>query len=153
MEYGALRGFKGFLVGLYPFKDRGEIGQTEGVDVNLMQRSRKGVGLTTRPGELCWNHSSGGAAVNLAVQLGAKKIILVGFDMKAIDDKHNFHDRYPWNKDRPYRDPYRIHKRPWKGIAARAKKMGVKIINATLGSTIDAFPIMTLERAIADQNN
>jgi hypothetical protein len=147
LEYGALRGFSGLVVGISPFQDHGEIGQTVGVTVRLMRRSRKGKGLTTRPGELCWNHSSGGAAVNLAVQLGAKKVILIGYDMRAIEGEHNFHDKYPWNKDRPYRDPYRIHGKPWKMIAVRANKMEVEIINATPGSTIDAFPIMTLEEA------
>ena len=148
LEYGALRGFKGMVVGLYPFKDKGEIGQTDGVDVKLMNRSRTSKGIDDNRKNLCWNGSSGGAAVNLAVHLGAKRIILVGFDMRKTDGRHNFHDIYPWNAHRPDRNPYRIHIKAWPVIAAKAKFKGIKIVNTFRGSAIKEFEFMKLEEAV-----
>ena len=41
---------------------------------------------------LHWYQSSGLSAVALAVQLGATKVVLLGFDGKRVEGKHNWHD-------------------------------------------------------------
>ena len=39
-------------------------------------------GISPRANRVSWNSNSGGASISLAVQLGAKRIYLLGFDMK-----------------------------------------------------------------------
>lgn len=41
---------------------------------------------------LGWNGHTGASAINLALILGAQRVFLLGFDMKRIDDKPNWHD-------------------------------------------------------------
>jgi len=43
---------------------------------------------------LGWNYSTGAAAVNLAVSLGAIDIYLLGFDMAVVDGKSHWHNYY-----------------------------------------------------------
>lgn len=45
----------------------------------------KSFGLTKKRDGVGWNRSSGGAALNIAVHLGAKRIIMLGYDMDDSD--------------------------------------------------------------------
>lgn len=95
---------------------------------------------------ISWNGNSGASAVNLAYWFGAHRVVLVGFDMHDDAGRHNFHDWYPDKKDDFER--YERHMKGWPIIARHAKKLNLEIINATPGSAINNFPIMTLEEAV-----
>ena len=41
---------------------------------------------------LGWNGNIGASAINLAILLGAKRVFLLGYDMKIIDGRSNWHD-------------------------------------------------------------
>jgi hypothetical protein len=47
-------------------------------------------GLDSNKG-LAWNSNTGAAAIDLALQLGAKRIFLLGFDCKLIKGENNWH--------------------------------------------------------------
>jgi hypothetical protein len=49
-------------------------------------------GLTKQRGKLAWGGNSGYAGINMATQLGAKKILLVGYDMCGKSHWHGDHD-------------------------------------------------------------
>jgi len=96
---------------------------------------------------ICLNHkaiawpcgkgaNSGAAAINLAIHLGAKKIVLVGFDMKKQGDKHNFHDLYKKHHT-PKDDVYNKFQKHFLNIA---KETNIEIINANPNSALKAFP-------------
>jgi hypothetical protein len=95
---------------------------------------------------LSWNKSSGACAINLAVHLGGKRIILIGFDMRPVDGKSNYHDEH---KTRSAEKVYKRFKGPFPKLAQALKKKGIEVVNATPGSALNSFPIMTLEEAIA----
>lgn len=85
---------------------------------------------------------SGYVALNLAAQMGAKRIVLFGYD---------FQDRYEYFfHDRPH-DRVRIPDviASFRQVAPWYAGRGIKIINANRDSAIDAFPRMTHENAIA----
>lgn len=44
---------------------------------------------------LGWNFSTGAAAVNLAISLGAKRIFLLGYDMGKVEGKTHWHNHNP----------------------------------------------------------
>jgi hypothetical protein len=52
-------------------------------------------GLTMQPGQLAYGNCSGYAAINLACQLGARQIYLLGYDMERHGDRYHWHDGYP----------------------------------------------------------
>lgn len=66
------------------------------IHIKRLER-RKNWGIKTDPREgVSWNRSTGGCAINLAVQMGAGELVLVGFDMcmEQRTGKHNWHDEY-----------------------------------------------------------
>lgn len=92
--------------------------------------------------------ASGFMAINLAVLMGAKTILLLGFDGKRAEGKAHFfgdHERgltnpvagqfFRWNRDIETLPPY----------LARA---GVEVINCSRDTAITAFPRMTIEEAL-----
>lgn len=113
--------------------------------ISLISYNRMGRGLSKQPKYVSWNGSSGASAINLAYHLGAKKVVLVGFDMRRVDGKKNFHSDH---KEADH-DPFGRHLRAFPKIAPAASQLGLTIINATPGSAIPQFPIMSLEEAIA----
>lgn len=104
----------------------------------------KVAGIDTRPSHVSWNRSSGASAINLAYHFGAKRIILLGFDMRRIDGKKNWHDDH---KEKIH-DPFIRHLKSFSQIKKDAEHLGLEIINATPGSAINQFPIMTLKDAM-----
>ena len=85
---------------------------------------------------LGWNNSTGAAAINLAVNLGARVIYLLGFDMTTAPDGrtthwHNYH-RAP---TRP--DSFQRFLRGMDALSVDLKRRhpGVKILNVTDGSS------------------
>jgi len=71
-------------------------------------RSDKICGISDCIGEVCWNYNSGGAAIDVAYQLGAKVICLFGFDMRDCVDGlrvshwHPAHTNWSVERKRPY---------------------------------------------------
>ena len=113
----------------------------------------KPAGIEERPDYISWNRNSGASAINLAYHLGASRVVLLGFDMRRVNDKTNWHDDHP----SPQKNPYYRFLRLFPKIAKDAEALGLEIINATPDSAIEQFPIMTLERYLekesADKNH
>jgi len=105
-------------------------------------RSHNSKGLCTEANSIYFNSSSGAAAVNLAYQLGAKRIILFGYDMRYIDGKSNWK---PHPIPRSTGKPFTNFLTPFRSIAKDAKALGLEIWNATPGSALTVFPMMAKE--------
>lgn len=103
---------------------------------------RPGAGFSLDQGAIHYGDNSGFQAVNLAILLGARRIVLVGFDMHGS----HFFGRHP----APLRNSSSFagfieHFRR----AAKALPPGLEILNATPGSALDAFPKVSLDDALA----
>lgn len=83
---------------------------------------------------------SGYVALNLAAQVGAKKIVLFGYDFHD-DYKYFFAGNYPRVRIADVRASFRK-------VAPWYSKRGIEIFNANPDSAIDAFPRITLEEAL-----
>ena len=108
------------------------------IEVKKLMKDQRN-GLTTKNDSICWNRSSGGAAINLATLLGAKRIILLGFDMQLVNETANFHNEYPVRRKRP-KGPYDIFLKPMIAIKKDADRQGIEILNATSNSKLNTFP-------------
>lgn len=108
---------------------------------------RDGIGFSRDPAHVHYANNSGFQAVNLALLWGADPVVLVGFDMRAIDKRTHFFG----NHKAPLRDGGQYGK--WAANFAKAAEMlwhpRPTIINATPGSALTCFPIMSLAEALA----
>jgi hypothetical protein len=102
-------------------------------------------GFSTDPAVIHYGHSSGFQAVNLAILFGAKRIVLVGFDMRKVGGSSHYFGEHA----KPLRNPssFGAFIRAFEA-AAKAMPPGVTIENATPGSALRAFPIMPLQEAL-----
>lgn len=98
-------------------------------------------GFSTDPARVHYGSNSGFQAVNLAILFGARRIVLVGFDMRLVGGKRHFFGDHP----RPLknRNDYRAFVRAFEK-AARTVPAGVEILNATPGSAMKCFPMVDL---------
>lgn len=109
--------------------------------INLGRVSMKGISTKSR-NSIAWNQNSGASAVNLAYWLGARRVVLLGFDMDHKGGKFNWHTDYPTIKRRSngrWPNPYPKFLECWRQIAIDAKNIGLEIFNATPGSKLNIF--------------
>lgn len=98
------------------------------------------------PGILGDGGSSGFQALNLAVQLGARRVILVGYDMRA-DFAVHWHGRYE-NLTNPGLRQFSIWKSAMDGVARELEVLGVEVLNASPISALMAYRKVGFEEAL-----
>lgn len=121
----------------------------------LARDGRKPRGISSAPNLVSWNSNSGAAAISVAAWSGAKRIILLGFDMSLSEDnRQHFHNAYGRGvidiKDqrRLRKLPFEKHLRGFSDIANDARAMGVEIINASPNSSITQFRKVTVKEIL-----
>lgn len=131
-----------------------DLASTNAVEwVKYLSKDKEHVkGITRNPSKVSWNHNSGGAAISLAAHTGAKKIILLGFDMNVNENKNmHWHDIYKrgkietpndWKHWQPILERQMLG---FKQIAKDAEAMGITIINASPTSAIKHFPKVAIK--------
>jgi hypothetical protein len=118
--------------------------------VKYLEKDPKGRGISDNPDMVCWNNNSGAAAISVAVNAGAKRVILLGFDMKLGEDKmQHWHDLYGKgeciDQRRIQKLPFDRHLRSFMAVKADAKKRGVEILNCSPESMITEFPKFSMK--------
>lgn len=114
--------------------------QAKRYGLNLV-RGDVGDGFSTDPARIHYGLNSGFQAVNLAILFGAKRILLVGFDMRG---SHFFGDHpAPLHNvdDRKFTRFLREFERA-------SPPQGVGIINCTPDSALRCYPMADLEQAL-----
>lgn len=101
--------------------------------------------FSTDPRVIHYGNNSGFQAINLAILLGARRIVLVGFDMRVVDGKRHFFGNHPEPLSNRIEYSYFV---PTFANAARHLPAGVTILNATPGSALKCFPAVPLELAL-----
>jgi len=102
-------------------------------------------GICTKESMVCWNNNSGSAAINFAVHLGAKRIILLGFDM-TLDGGNNQHwHKYYTSPLQTVKSTMKNHMKGFLDMAADLKRLGIECINANPDSKIEEFPRMNFK--------
>ena len=112
-------------------------------------------GISPNPRKVSWNNNTGAAAISVAAHTGAKRIFLLGFDMKLGSNRmQHWHDLYnrgpvPPDDDRRNRKlAFDRHLIAFPDIASDAKRMGIQIINVCPDSAITDFPKVALKNII-----
>ncbi|RMD64399.1 MAG: hypothetical protein D6826_02525, partial [Alphaproteobacteria bacterium] len=108
-------------------------------------------GFERAPGGLRTGRNGGYQAINLAVHLGAARVVLLGYDMKPSADgrTHWFGDHEEW-PTRPaiYRDVFLPH---FDGLARALDEAGIAVVNCTPDSALDVFAKAPLAAVLADR--
>lgn len=135
----------------------------------LSKDSTHPYGISQRRDCISWNQNSGASAISLAAHLGAKRIILLGFDMKNDETgKRHWHNLYstpsppPTKVILPKRNkgrglvkhtlPFERHLRGFPEIARNAKSMEIEILNVGLDSAITVFLKFSLKELLFDNS-
>jgi hypothetical protein len=118
----------------------------------VAKQSEKTKGISTVPTMVSWNGNSGGAAISVAVHAGAKRIMLLGFDM-SLNGKNNqhWHDLYKRGTNPNLKKmPFNRHLQGFPFIAKDAKRLGIEVINVSPESKIDVFRKVSLKEFISE---
>jgi len=99
-------------------------------------------------GEVGSGGNSGFQAFNLAVQFGAKRILLVGFDMINTGQVH-WYGRNSWTgANNPDENNFRRWRKAFENASRQCRDLGIEVINCSPYSALDCFPKMTLEESL-----
>ena len=103
-------------------------------------------GLELEPFGLKNGRNGGYQAINLAVHFGAKRIILLGFDMQR-GPKGQEH----WHGDHPNRSrsPYALFLKYFQFLVNPLADLGVDVINCSPVSALETFPKADLRATLA----
>lgn len=104
-------------------------------------------GLSLDPEGLKVGFDSGYQAINLAVLLGASRIILLGYDMRS-DKKDHFFGAHP-DRTKPN---FGMCLQAYQALIEPLRSAGVSVVNATRKTALTCFPQMALEDALAAQD-
>lgn len=90
--------------------------------------------------------NSGYQSINVAVHLGARRIVLLGYDQKRnAENQLHF---YPCNGRAGVND-FKEWARFFETLPAALKSAGVEVVNATRETSLTVFPRVPLEEALA----
>lgn len=109
-------------------------------------QSRKSPGLGKAFGVIHQGANSGYQAINLAYQAGAKKIVLLGFDMKRSHGKSHHHGDHPRHLNSSL--PFAMWIKAFAPMAKDLADAGVDVINCTPGSALKCFRAEPLEAVL-----
>jgi hypothetical protein len=104
-------------------------------------------GLEADPSGLRTYQNSGGQAINLAVHLGATRILLLGFDMQSSPT--GVHHWFGWHPYGHIVPPYDSFRACLETAVRPLAALGVTTINCTPRTALTCFPQMPLAEALA----
>lgn len=91
--------------------------------------------------------NSGAAAINLAIHFGARRILLLGYDMGAVSEA-----RSHWFGSHPRGlrgdSPYSLFRQKIAEMTQPLRAAGVTVINCSRATALTCFPRQTIEEAL-----
>jgi hypothetical protein len=104
--------------------------------------------FTAEPGVLGSGGNSGFQALNLAVQFGAVRILLVGFDMNPNHDFHWYGRAKGFGRSNPTNFNFVRWRKACDAAAVTLRQLGVEVVNASALTALKCFPVMTIDKTL-----
>jgi hypothetical protein len=108
--------------------------------------SAPGTGLGKVPGVIHQGSNSGFQVINLAWQAGAKRILLIGYDMRTARGKSHWHGNHPSTMNKALNFANWLEQ--FEPLAKDLAALGVAVINCTTESDLNCFPRAQLAEAL-----
>ena len=106
-------------------------------------------GLELDPGGLRTGRHSGYAAINLAVHLGARRILLLGYSLGRVGGRAHFFGAHPAVLHQTTDAQYAQFRQAYLTLAPALQQAGVEVLNCTPSSHLHTFPNVPLADALA----
>lgn len=129
--------------------------QVDFPDLRRVEIAKEGSVYTNRMlfgavGKIGGGGNSGFQALNLAVQLGARRVLLIGFDMTDRAGVH-WYGRNGWRMaNNPDADCFRRWLRAFQAAAPVLEAMGVDVVNTSPISDLKGFRKAPLKKALEE---
>lgn len=94
------------------------------------------MGISTDPSTIKSGRNSGYQALNIAVHTGARRIVLLGYDMRANGKTHWFGD-HPAGLQKS--SPFQGFIQCFESAVAPLRELGVEVVNCSPGSALKCF--------------
>jgi len=119
-------------------------------DIRRIDIDKKTDALLFETGKTGSGGNSAFQALNLAVQWGAKRILLIGFDMTDASGVH-WYGRNTWlMANNPDDHNFKRWIAAFTAAAPVLAGMGVEVINCSVNSAMHCFPRRSIEDALCD---
>ncbi len=86
--------------------------------------------------------------LNMAILMGAKRVLLLGYDMRIVRGKRHWFGSHPKGTTLDVNSEYSSWIPEFQNAARQLDRYGAEVINCTHGSAITCFPSMTVQKAI-----
>ena len=114
--------------------------------LHVPSRDRPGISLDS--GYIHQGGNGGFQAMNLAVLMGAARILLLGFDMRSVDGRKHCHDDHGPGLVNPQESTFASWREAFRRAVPQLRDAGVTALNCTPGSALKCFPLARLEAAL-----
>lgn len=122
-------------------------------DLRLVQCRKGDSRIILQRGMVGWGGNSGFHALNMAVQWGARAVVLLGFDMQAARTKNGTSPHWHGHHAGGLNNPTEMNFRSWRAklgaVAPFIASLGVEVINATDNSALTCFRRATIDEALS----
>lgn len=118
------------------------------LDLNYIKVNKPDDRALMQKGVIGWGGNSGFHLINMAMQFGCARIVLVGYDM-TIKHGNHWHKDHTGDLTNPTAGNVSRWRRAVDGIAPVAEKYDIEIINCSMVSALQNYPKMPFKDAIA----
>lgn len=143
---GEIKWWKHYLASLTFEGHRYGIDVQQPVATVAMLRNTGLTGLESAPSGLRTGKNSGYQAINLAVHLGASKIVLLGYDMQPAANRDHWFGSHPYES---CRIPYRAFLDCFETIVQPLQAANITVVNASRTTALRLFPCVSIEEALS----
>ena len=110
------------------------------------------LGLETDPGAIRNGSNSGYQAINLAVHLGVKRIVLLGYDMQVNGDRLHWQPRTDMQTAQGFQRTLQVTMLPkFEYLREPLRRLGVEVVNCTVNSALKVWPYRILEQVLREE--
>lgn len=102
-------------------------------------------GLETHPSSIRTGGHSGYMAINMAVHFGAKRIVLLGYDLQPSGDRHHFFGEHPDGNHLRYDARQAVYQT----LQGPLQRLGIELLNASRITALTCIPRCSLADALA----
>jgi hypothetical protein len=103
--------------------------------------------LLDKPSWIGAGGNSGFQAMNLAIQFGATRIMLVGIDCTLEFGVH-WHGRHHYQMNNPAESNVKRWRKAFDGVAGKLRALGIDVVNCSERSALQNYPKMSIAQAL-----